>query len=110
MSGAYREEIVRNQARDMDIQREREQMLAAQARLMEIAAHEKLEEAQRLKIRKHKMRTEANAVGLGERGKLTDRQPYFTSDGLTRIGERALANAHWHLGWLTLCSFKASCR
>ena len=54
----------------MDIQREREQMLAAQARLMEIAAHEKLEEAQRLKIRKHKMRSEANAVGLGERGQL----------------------------------------
>ena len=52
----------------MDLQRNREQQLAAQARMRELAEHEKIEEASRLKNKTRKMRNEATAVALGERG------------------------------------------
>jgi hypothetical protein len=67
-----RDEIVMNQARDMDAQRMREQAIAAATQREEMAAHEKQAEEQRLKIKKRKMRMEATEVALGERGNCTN--------------------------------------
>ncbi|KAG5185926.1 CDK-activating kinase assembly factor MAT1-domain-containing protein [Tribonema minus] len=68
---AHREEIIQNQARDMDTQRVVEQTIAAHAQQEETRKHDKQAEAQRLRLKRRKMHAEAVEVALGEREAVT---------------------------------------
>jgi hypothetical protein len=64
----FRDEIIQNQARDMDTVRVVEQTLESQRQQEETRKHDKQAEAQRLRLKRRKMRSEAVEVALGERG------------------------------------------
>ena len=64
----HRDEIVANQARDMDTRRMIEQEIAAQQQSDELRRHEMQAELSRIKLKRNKLRQEATEVALGERG------------------------------------------
>lgn len=65
----HRDEIVANQARDMDTRRMVEQEIHAQQQSEELRNHARQAEASRVNLKKKKLRQEATEVALGERGR-----------------------------------------